>query len=257
MTYPPNRVPKVIGVLIGIMLGGFILCVTAPGTVLPLFGLVPHAVTQKFWLWQPITYMALHGGLLHLLFNMFALYMFGTSLAILWGDRRFLVYFIYCGVAAAALTIGLGPVSVVATIGASGAIYGLIYAWAKEFPESVIYIWGFIPVRAKHLALLLFIMEFALSQVPSPIARFAHLGGLLAGVAYCHLPSLLHDWFEVSMTRSTVKPERRTPMKKEPQNNEDVDKILEKINNQGLDKLTDAERSTLESASKKLKQGKH
>ncbi|MEK6543959.1 MAG: rhomboid family intramembrane serine protease, partial [Elusimicrobiota bacterium] len=107
MIYPPNRVPKIIGILIGVMLGGSVLSITAPETAIALFGLIPRAVTQDLWLWQLVTYLALHGGLLHLLFNMFALYMFGTALAIIWGDRKFLAYFIYCGTAAAALTIAL------------------------------------------------------------------------------------------------------------------------------------------------------
>ena len=257
MFYPPNRLPRSVAILLGIMLAGFVMTAAAPDMVIGLFGLTPKKTLHDLWLWQPFTYMALHGGLLHLFFNMFALYMFGTALSLLWGEQKFLLYFVICGLGAAALTVALTPRGEVPTIGASGAIYGLLYAWAREFPDSIVYVWGFIPVRAKHLVAILFIVEFALSQVPSPIARFAHLGGLLTGFLYCNLPAYLTGWEWRIKERAAPKAKRRAQVRQGAASSlEDVDKILEKIITQGIDNLTPQEKQILEAASRKFKQGK-
>src|SRR5436853_6402859 len=90
------------------------------------FGLVPVEVTQKYYLWQLVTYMFLHGGFFHILFNMFGLYMFGSELEQYWGTRQFTKYFFLCGIGGALLTVLLGPADLVTTIGASGAIFGIL-----------------------------------------------------------------------------------------------------------------------------------
>src|SRR5439155_17887660 len=98
------------------------------------FGLTPALVTQHYYLWQLVTYIFLHGGFFHILFNMFGLYMFGSELEQLWGTRQFTKYFFICGIGAAVITVLFSPHSEVAVIGASGAIFGLLVASGVLFP---------------------------------------------------------------------------------------------------------------------------
>lgn len=257
MLYPPQKLPASITAILATMLAGFVITAITPQFIISTFGLVPSRVLGDLWLWQTITYMALHGGLLHLVFNMFALYMFGSALAYLWGETKFINYFLICGLGAAILSLIIMPESTAATIGASGAIYGLLFAWGKEFPNSIIYIWGLVPIRAKHLVLLLFLLEFALSQTPSSIARFAHLGGLITGFFYFYGP---HFWRSLNFALTNpARFKRRRPAgarQEDEAGDQNVDKILEKIVTQGIDHLTPEEKKILDSASKKLKKTK-
>lgn len=147
-----------------------------------LLGLVPALVWQKFLLWQPLTYMFLHGGWWHILFNMFALWMFGGELERLWGTARFLKYYFFTGIGAGILTIVLTPYSPIPTIGASGAIYGLLLAYAVYFPNRRIFIYFLFPVPARVFVIVMGLLEFLNSFGASGgIAHFAHLGGILFG----------------------------------------------------------------------------
>src|SRR5205823_6729715 len=94
------------------------------------FGLVPAEVTQKYYLWQLVTYIFLHGGFFHILFNMFGLYMFGSELERTWGTREFTKFFFLCGIGAAITSVVVCPRSPIPIIGASGAIFGLLLAYA-------------------------------------------------------------------------------------------------------------------------------
>src|SRR6516225_5456568 len=105
------------------------------------FGLVPGLVTQHYYLWQVVTYIFLHGGFFHILFNMFGLYMFGSELELTWGTRQFTKFFFVCGIGAAIITVLLSPHSDVAIIGASGAIFGLLVAYGLLFPDRLIYLY--------------------------------------------------------------------------------------------------------------------
>src|SRR5215472_1507947 len=105
------------------------------------FGLVPALVTQHYYLWQLVTYIFLHGGFFHILFNMFGLYMFGSELEQTWGTRQFTKYFFLCGIGGGLLTVMMGPADYVTTIGASGAIFGLLVAYGLLFPDRPIYIY--------------------------------------------------------------------------------------------------------------------
>src|SRR5262245_11974966 len=109
------------------------------------FGLRPIAVTEKFYLWQLVTYMFLHGGFFHILFNMFGLYMFGSELEATWGTRAFTKFYFTCGIGAAIITVFLSSNPV---IGASGAIMGLLVAYGILFPNRLIYLYMIIPIPA-------------------------------------------------------------------------------------------------------------
>ena len=123
------------------------------------FGLVP----RDFFggkLWQLVTYMFLHGGLGHIFFNMLALWMFGSILERTWGSREFLKYYLITGLGGGLCYALFNMGSPVPTVGASGAIYGLLTAYAVLFPENIIYVWFIIPLRAKWFALIFGAMEF-------------------------------------------------------------------------------------------------
>ena len=147
------------------------------------FGLVPRLVVTKGYVWQLVTYMFLHGGFWHILLNMFIIYMFGSALEQVWGSDRFLKYYFACGLGAAAFSFIFSFNTTV--IGASGAGYGILLAYAMLFPYTEIYVWGLFPVRARTLVIFLIVIEFVSGITGGDgIAHFAHLGGMAAGFLY-------------------------------------------------------------------------
>jgi len=148
-----------------------------------IFGLKPSLVISRGFAWQIVTYMFLHGGFWHLFLNMFIIWMFGRPLESVWGYRRFLVYYILCGLGGAAFSFIFSYQTTV--IGASGAGYGILLAYAMLFPEAEIYVWGLFPVRARTLVIFMTVIEFANGiRGADGIAHFAHLGGMAAGFIY-------------------------------------------------------------------------
>jgi membrane associated rhomboid family serine protease len=150
------------------------------------FGLRPFDVTQNYYLWQLVTYIFLHGGLMHILFNMLGLFMFGSELELLWGTRQFTKYFFICGIGAALTTMMAGPASPTITIGASGAIYGILLAYGLLFPNRIIYLYMVIPIPAKWFVVIIGAITFlsSMSATGGGIAHLAHLGGMLFGFLY-------------------------------------------------------------------------
>ena len=157
-------------------------------------GLVPSATITQLRIWQPATYMFLHAGLFHLLFNMLALWMFGTELERIWGRRYFLKFYFVCGIGAGLLTVlfALLPFtfshvlydSIV--IGASGAIYGLLLAYGLYFPDRPILMFMLFPIPAKYFVMIIGAIAFYSSLgVTGGVASATHLGGLV--VAYLYL----------------------------------------------------------------------
>jgi len=162
-----------------------------PGLVLP-FALWPvgsGAATGgqvDFHVWQIVTYGFLHGGLTHLLFNMFGLYMFGGPLEQVVGPRRFLMYYFVCVIAAGItqLLVGLAASSVYPTVGASGGVFGLLLAYAAYFPHNKLFLLFLpIPIPARIFVVIYAAIELALgvSGAQTGVAHFAHLGGLVGG----------------------------------------------------------------------------
>lgn len=133
-----------------------------------------------FWVWQVFTYQFLHGGFFHLFFNMFALWMFGMELETLWGSRRFLTYYLLSGVGAAIVQI---LIATVPTLGASGAVYGILLAFGMTFPNRQIFMFPlFIPIKAKYFVMIFAGIElFSGLRGSDGIAHFAHLGGAATG----------------------------------------------------------------------------
>lgn len=140
----------------------------------------------QFALWQLITYAFLHGGLAHIFFNMFALYMFGGALESFWGGRRFLVFYFVSVLAAAATQLAVQWISQTGepVIGASGGIFGLLLAFAWYFPrQRILLLFPPIPMPAWLFVTLYGALELFLgvSGAQSSVAHFAHLGGMLGG----------------------------------------------------------------------------
>jgi len=170
----------------------FLATTFAPG-LLPLIGLVPVAVISQFRIWQLVTYMFVHAGVFHILFNMLALWMFGTELERVWGTRYFLKFYFVTGVGAAILTVvfSLLPfgfaqqVHYSIVVGASGAIYGLLLAFALYFPDRPIYMYFVFPIPARIFVMILGAIELLSSlSAPGGVANATHLGGLLVGYAF-------------------------------------------------------------------------
>jgi membrane associated rhomboid family serine protease len=131
--------------------------------------------------YQLVTYMFAHGGFLHILFNMYALWIFGSVLERLWGAKKFLIFYLACGLGA-----GLTQMFIVggSAIGASGAIMGLLAAFAYTFPNTQFYILPFpFPIKAKYLAAIYAAIDLfsGFSGSDDHVAHFAHLGGLVVG----------------------------------------------------------------------------
>ncbi len=152
------------------------------------FGLRPIDVLRGE-VWQPFTYMFLHGGIWHIGFNMLALWMFGQILERVWGMRRFFQYYLFCGVGAGlsvflvALITGDGMLGI--TIGASGSVLGLLLAFGMLFPEQIIYLY-FFPVKAKYAVIIFGALSlfFAVSGSLAGISHVGHLGGILFGLLF-------------------------------------------------------------------------
>lgn len=152
----------------------------------PWFGLVPALVTQRFFLWQPVTYLFLHDGVLHLAFNLLVLWMFGCELERVWGGRFFVKYFFVCGAGAGIFVALLTSSSIVPTIGASGALYGVLLAYGLLFPDRRILLWFVLPIRARHFVLFIGAIAFysTLTLPGSGVSHLAHLSGLVIGYVY-------------------------------------------------------------------------
>jgi membrane associated rhomboid family serine protease len=163
-------------------------------SLVPRLGLVPTFVLHDAWVWQIATYMFLHGGVFHIAFNMLALWMFGAELERIWGTRYFVKFYLVTGIGAGALTvlISLLPFEFAQqlqrsiVIGASGAIYGLLLAYAMYFPDRPIYMYFVFPIPAKvFVAIMGAIAFFSSLSEAGGVANATHLGGLL--VAYVFL----------------------------------------------------------------------
>ena len=171
-----------------------------PAWVIP--ALSTRAAEHAFWVWQPATYMFLHGGVFHILFNMLALWMFGAELERIWGTRYFLKFYFVTGIGAGVVTVVLsllpfgGQLQYVNIIGASGAIYGLLLAFAMYFPDRPILLVVF-PVPAKIAVTILgAIALFSSLSDSGGVANATHLSGLV--VAYFFLKGArLHPIAEV------------------------------------------------------------
>ncbi len=149
---------------------------------LEIWGALWGLRSGNFQVWQLITYMFMHGGISHILFNMFALWMFGMILERFWGAKRFLTFYILCGIFAGITQLVMQPAGI--AIGASGAIMGIMAAFAYLFPNTELFIMFIpIPIKAKYVVPGFMALDiFGGISGGDNIAHWAHLGGAFAGL---------------------------------------------------------------------------
>ena len=162
------------------------------GQFMPQFGLIIganfalYSFPQLFAPWQLVSYSFLHGSVMHLAVNMFALWMFGRTMEVVWGSRRFLIYYFVCVLGAAAAQLALAAITgdPSVTVGASGGVFGVLLAFGMTFPnQRILLLFPPIPLPAKYFVLLYGIVELYLgfSRANTGVAHFAHLGGMVVG----------------------------------------------------------------------------
>ena len=197
-SFGPGLMTPAVKMLLWANVGLFLLTALAPSLfywITSVFGLTPHAVLTRFWIWQPVTYMFLHGGMGHVLLNMLVLWMFGVQLERLWGSRFFLRYYFVTGIGAGLSTIAVSllpfafadPTYAAVTIGASGAVYGLLMAFALYYPETPILMFFLFPVPAKYFVMIIGAVAFLSVPRGGGVAHIAHLGGLVVGFLYLRM----------------------------------------------------------------------
>jgi membrane associated rhomboid family serine protease len=224
------------------------------GDVLTFYlGLRPVLVIEKFYIWQLFTYMFLHGGFLHIFLNMYALLIFGIPVEQAWGGRKFLFYYIFTGIGAGitilVINTVLGGVNYITpTIGASGAVFGLLLAFGMLFPDAEILIFFIIPMRAKFLVLLyggIELYSLIASSGQSPISHAGHLGGIIFGLVFFLIlrkrglsfkSKILKARFNRENVRREIKLEKNTK-----QHEFLLETILEKLKAKGPGSITDDE----------------
>lgn len=199
-TYYRNIVsqsPAVYNLLIANIVAYLATMLLNTNSVYALFALFPTD-SPLFHIWQPVTYMFLHGDFSHLFFNMFALWMFGRGLEAEMGTKRFLVYYFVCGIGAALVQLGIAFIDInnydtdlalnsyllTPTVGASGAVFGLLLAFGMMHPNDIIMLLiPPIPIKAKWFVVIYGCIELFLIIINAQdgIAHFAHLGGMFFG----------------------------------------------------------------------------
>jgi membrane associated rhomboid family serine protease len=193
--YSSGMLPLGVKWLLIINTAVFVLYFFARGTAVEVlflpFGLVPSMVVGSFAVWQLVTYLFLHSpfDIWHILLNMLAVWMFGAPLERVWGTRRFLRYYFVCGVGAGLCTVlanYLTGTPGVRIIGASGAVYGLLLAFAVVLPDAIIAFALIFPMKAKYYAMIVGAIVFlsTLSPNQSNVSHVSHLGGMVVGYVY-------------------------------------------------------------------------
>jgi membrane associated rhomboid family serine protease len=220
-SFGPGPITPAVRALIVANVAVYLVTLVAPDLIVGILGLSPEAVMAHGHLWQPVTYLFVHSpaSFTHILFNMLAVWMFGIDLERRWGTVNFTKFYFVAGVGAALTTIlvSLLPFSWAdgvyrgTTIGASGAVYGLLMAWALLFPHRQILFMFIFPLSARVFVLILGAIAFLSAAQGSggPVANLTHLGGLLAGWLYLKGPRDLRLSFRYRLTRWRMERMRR------------------------------------------------
>jgi membrane associated rhomboid family serine protease len=213
-----------------------------------VFGLSASSVWPMVW--QPVTYMFIHGDFFHVFMNMFVLWMFGSELESIWGRQEFLKYYFTTGIGSGLvwLTFNIGnPFTVL--IGASGAIYGILLAYGLMFPNRKISIYFLFPVKVKYFVIFLGTMAFvsSIGTSGSNISHLTHLSGMVMGYLYLKSPWTLPKvrlLVNFKLAEIRYKKEGKKEARK-LNRQQTVDFLLDKINQVGYDELTEDEKDEL------------
>ena len=260
-SFRPRLFTEAIKILIGANIIIFFLKIISQNPATPffnpivdLFGLSSSAVWPRVW--QPFTYLFIHKDFLHVFFNMFVLWMFGSELESIWGRKSFLRYYFTTGVGSGLIWLVLNLSNANHTLaGASGAVYGILLAFGLLFPNRTVYLYFLFPIKVKYLVMFLVATEFILSMnTTSDISHITHLSAVVIGFVYLRYIwrwkdirfSIRKYIREFGLTVQYQKETRRAKLQQE------VDQILDKINTVGYDGLSKEEKETLYATSRKL-----
>ncbi len=260
-SYKPTLFTDAIKVLISINFGIFVLQTLsgAENLFFPLFGLVPKLVWSELMIWQPFTYIFFHGGIWHVLINMFVLWMFGSELERLWGKQHFLKYYFVTGIGSGLITMFLGFNSMIPIVGASGAVYGVLLAYGLTYPNRTVYLYGIIPIKSLWFVMGIGLIAFMSSfNNVSQISHLTHLSGMVIGYFMLKKPVRWNDlWFAIrkkTMEYRVQQEEKKVSRQQEIER--DIDFILDKINRDGFDSLSQQEQNRLYKGSRSLSHNK-
>ena len=260
-SYKPALFTDAIKILVSVNFGIFLLQTVArtEGLFFPLFGLVPKLVWSEFMIWQPFTYLFFHGGIWHLLINMFVLWMFGSELERLWGKEHFLKFYFVTGVGAGLVTMIFGLNSMTPIVGASGAVYGVLLAYGLTYPNRTVYLYGIIPIKSLWFVIGIGVIAFMSSfDNVSQISHLTHLSGMMIGYLMLKRPIRFNDlWFTIR--KRTLEYKIKHEEKKVSQHQaieREIDRILDKINREGFESLTEEEHDRLYKGSQSLSRTK-
>lgn len=222
--------------------------------------------------WGLITYMFVHADFFHLFFNMLVLFFFGPPLEGMWGGREFVKFYAVSGLGGAAASFLFAPQ--IGVVGASAAVYGVMLAFAMNWPDMIINVFFILPVKVKWFVAFLAALNIAsiIGGAGGGVAYFAHLGGFVAAWLYLRFDDRLTDRVSrlkkfVSRRRMQVSPGgtekapdpearggRRPPRREEDRVFDEVDRVLDKISASGLQSLSEEERRLLDDVSKRYRQ---
>ena len=260
-SYKPALFTDAIKILVSVNFGIFLLQTVArtEGLFFPLFGLVPKMVWSEFMIWQPFTYLFFHGGIWHVLINMFVLWMFGSELERIWGKGHFLKFYFVTGAGAGLVTMIFGLNSMTPIVGASGAVYGVLLAYGLTYPNRTVYLYGIIPIKSLWFVIGIGVIAFMSSfDNVSQISHLTHLSGMMIGYLMLKRPVRFNDlWFTIR--KRTLEYKIKHEEKKVSQHQaieREIDRILDKINREGFDSLTDEEHDRLYKGSQSLSRTK-
>lgn len=223
--------------------------------IFELFGLVPEDTWRSLKIWQPLTYLFLHSGLFHIFINMFVLWMFGRDLENRWGKKSFIRYFLITGIGSGIVTILFDLESNIPVVGASGAVYGVLMAYALAFPNRLVYLYGLFPVKVKYLIAFLGAAAFlaSISEARSTISHLTHLSGMIIGLVYLKKGKLFTNWsrwIPKIKLHSDSSPGKAASSRMRNEDKRKIDAILDKLKENGWDELSENEKQQLFSASK-------
>ena len=220
------------------------------------FGLTPALVYGRGFIWQICSYMFLHGSMFHIFLNMYALLLFGSHIEHAWGSKRFLAYYFFTGIGAGLLIFGINMVSggaaaYIPTIGASGAVFGLLLAFGMLFPDVEILLFFILPIKAKFLVILYGGIEFyslVTMGASSSVSHVGHLGGLIFGLIFFFIMRRRGIEFKAKKIRARISKEvreRETQLSVSGSSRDGILRLLSKLKDKGADALTDDEYQSL------------
>jgi len=221
-----------------------------------IFGISKTGIESGFY-WQFLTYSFLHGSPLHLLLNMFALWIFAGELENFWGTKRFVTYYLLTATGAGFFihlmnffSPYMDPNTV--TIGASGAVFGILLAFGMIWPNREVLLYFIIPIKMKYFVLIFGLIEFfgtiqSFSITAGNISHIGHLGGIITGIAIiaAYRFRLPKDFFNKRKSKQKLK-----IITSQNKAKDTIDRLLDKIAREGMSSLTSDERKELEWARK-------